>query len=130
MTTPYEIVSTPNAPSAVGPYSQAIKTDSMIFCSGCIPLNPETMKVVEGGVEEQTEQAMKNLTAVVEGAGSALSHVVKTTVFLKNMDDFAKVNAIYTKHFGSAKPARSCVEVARLPLGVLFEIEAIAIPKK
>ncbi|GAA5937642.1 RidA family protein [Sporobolomyces koalae] len=130
MSAPYTTVSTPNAPSAVGPYSQAIKTDSLIFCSGCVPLVPETMKVIEGGVEEQTEQAMKNLTAVVEAAGSDLSHVVKTTVFLKNMDDFAKVNAIYTKHFGQAKPARSCVEVARLPLGVLFEIEAIAVPKK
>ncbi|GAA5961700.1 hypothetical protein JCM5350_003449 [Sporobolomyces pararoseus] len=127
---PYTTVSTPKAPSAVGPYSQAIKTDSLIFCSGCVPLVPETMKVIEGGVEEQTEQAMKNLTNVVEAAGSDLSHVVKTTVFLKNMDDFAKVNAIYTKHFGDAKPARSCVEVARLPLGVLFEIEAIAVPKK
>ncbi|GAA5881175.1 hypothetical protein JCM16303_004826 [Sporobolomyces ruberrimus] len=122
---PYTTVSTPNAPSAVGPYSQAIKTDSLIFCSGCVPLVPETMKVIEGGVEEHTEQAMKNLAAVLEGAGSDLSHVVKTTVFLKNM-----VNAIYSKHFRDAKPARSCVEVARLPLGVLFEIEAIALPKK
>ncbi|GAA6063257.1 hypothetical protein JCM10212_004991 [Sporobolomyces blumeae] len=130
MSQPYSAVSTENAPAALGPYSQAIKTDSLVFCSGCIPLDPATMKVVEGGVEEQAEQALKNLTAVVEAAGSGLDHVVKTTVFLKNMDDFAKINAVYAKHFGSAKPARSCVEVARLPLGVLFEIEAVAVYKK
>ncbi|GAA5939029.1 hypothetical protein JCM1841_001563 [Sporobolomyces salmonicolor] len=125
MSAPYETVATPNAPSAVGPYSQALKTDSLVFLSGCIPLNPQTMKVVEGGVEEQTEQALKNLTAVVEASGSKLSHVVKTTVFLQSM-----VNAVYTKHFGDYKPARSCVEVARLPLGVLVEVEAIAaLPK-
>ncbi|GAA5900632.1 hypothetical protein JCM5296_006732, partial [Sporobolomyces johnsonii] len=90
MSAPYETVATQNAPSAVGPYSQALKTDSLVFLSGCIPLNPQTMKVVEGGVEEQTEQALKNLTAVVEASGSKLSHVVKTTVFLQSMDDFAK----------------------------------------
>ncbi|GAA5877027.1 hypothetical protein JCM1840_007100 [Sporobolomyces johnsonii] len=125
MSAPYETVATQNAPSAVGPYSQALKTDSLIFLSGCIPLNPQTMKVVEGGVEEQTEQALKNLTAVVEASGSKLSHVVKTTVFLQSM-----VNAVYTKHFGDYKPARSCVEVARLPLGVLVEVEAIAVLPK
>ncbi|GAA5982798.1 hypothetical protein JCM11641_004627 [Rhodosporidiobolus odoratus] len=127
---PYETVSTKNAPSAVGPYSQALKTDSLVFLSGCIPLNPETMKVVAGGVEEQTEQAMKNLTAVVEASGSKLSHVVKCTVFIKDMNDFPKINAVYSKHFGDYKPARSCVEVARLPLDVLVEVEAIAtLPK-
>ncbi|GAA5886839.1 hypothetical protein JCM6882_005906 [Rhodosporidiobolus microsporus] len=123
-------VSSPLAPSAVGPYAQAIKTDSLVFVSGCVPLVAETMKVVEGGVEEQTEQAMKNLTAVVEASGCKLNNVVKCTVFIKNMNDFPKINAVYAKHFGEHKPARSCVEVARLPLDVQVEIEAIVlIPK-
>ncbi|KAL8287379.1 hypothetical protein RQP46_003831 [Phenoliferia psychrophenolica] len=126
MSTAYSTVATENAPSAIGPYSQAIKTDSLIFLSGCIPLDPATMKVVDGGVEEQTTQALKNLSAVVEAAGSDLSKVVKTTVFLQSLGDFAKVNAIYAAHFAPYKPARSCVEVAKLPLGVLVEIEAIA----
>ncbi|KAJ6469630.1 Endoribonuclease L-PSP/chorismate mutase-like protein [Mycena vitilis] len=120
------IVSTPNAPSAVGPYSQAIKLGDLLFCSGCIPLDPKTSEVVSGGVEEQTEQAMKNLQAVLEAGGSELNKVVKTTVFLKSMGDFAVVNGIYARVFGDHKPARSCVEVARLPKDVLFEIEAIA----
>ncbi|EMS22849.1 translation inhibitor endoribonuclease [Rhodotorula toruloides NP11] len=127
---PFEVVSTSNAPSAVGPYSQAIKTDSLVFVSGCVPLVPETMKVVEGGIEEQTEQAFKNFQAVVEASGCKLTDVVKTTVFLQSLGDFAKVNAIYSRIFGEHKPARSCVEVAKLPLGVLFEIEGIAqLPK-
>ncbi|BGP01729.1 hypothetical protein NBRC10513v2_005367 [Rhodotorula toruloides] len=127
---PFEVVSTSNAPSAVGPYSQAIKTDSLVFVSGCVPLVPETMKVVEGGIEEQTEQAFKNFQAVVEASGCKLTDVVKTTVFLQSLGDFAKVNAIYSRVFGEHKPARSCVEVAKLPLGVLFEIEGIAqLPK-
>ncbi|KAJ7665473.1 Endoribonuclease L-PSP/chorismate mutase-like protein [Mycena polygramma] len=120
------IVSTPNAPSAVGPYSQAIKLGDLLFCSGCIPLDPKTSEVVSGGIEEQTEQAMKNLQAVLEAGGSELNKVVKTTVFLKSMGDFAVVNGIYARVFGDHKPARSCVEVARLPKDVLFEIEAIA----
>ncbi|GAA5866949.1 hypothetical protein JCM8547_003927 [Rhodosporidiobolus lusitaniae] len=130
MSAPFETVATSGAPSAVGPYSQALKTDSLVFVSGCVPLVPETMKVVEGGVEEQTEQAMKNLTAVVEASGCKLNHVVKCTVFIKDMNDFPKINGVYSKHFGDHKPARSCVEVARLPLDVLVEVEAIvAIPK-
>jgi len=120
------IVSSPNAPAAVGPYSQAIKLGDLLFCSGCIPLDPATMEVVSGGVEPQTEQAMKNLQTVLEAGGSELNKVVKTTVFLKSMDDFGVVNAIYARVFGAHKPARSCVEVSRLPKDVLFEIEAIA----
>jgi len=120
------IVSSPNAPGAVGPYSQAIKLGDLLFCSGCIPLDPATAEVVSGGIEAQTEQALKNMTAVLEAGGSELNKVVKTTVFLKSMDDFAVVNGIYARVFGAHKPARSCVEVARLPKDVLFEIECIA----
>ncbi|KAL5519380.1 hypothetical protein ACEPAH_1063 [Sanghuangporus vaninii] len=120
-------VSTSNAPGAVGPYSQAIKTGNLVFVSGCVPLSPSTGKVVEGGVEEHAKQALANLKAVVEASGSSVDKVAKTTVFLQSMDDFAKINAIYADFFGSHKPARSCVEVAKLPLGVLFEIEAIAV---
>ncbi|GAA6004196.1 hypothetical protein JCM10207_002477 [Rhodosporidiobolus poonsookiae] len=130
MSAPYEVVASASAPGAVGPYSQAIKTDSLLFTSGNIPLDPATMKVVEGGVEAQTAQALKNLTAVIDAAGSSLSHVVKCTVFIKDMNDFPKINAVYAKHFGDFKPARSCVEVARLPLDVLVEIEAIAVLPK
>ncbi|KXN85727.1 hypothetical protein AN958_10910 [Leucoagaricus sp. SymC.cos] len=119
------IVSTPQAPAAIGPYSQAIKVGSLVFCSGCIPLNPETMEIVPGRIEEQTQQALTNLKAVVEASGSELGKVVKTTVFLKNMSDFIAVNGIYANFFGDHKPARSAVEVARLPKDVLVEIEAI-----
>ncbi|TFK42063.1 Endoribonuclease L-PSP/chorismate mutase-like protein, partial [Crucibulum laeve] len=114
------------APAAIGPYSQAIKVGDLLFASGCIPLDPSTMQVVEGGVEAQTEQALKNLKAVVEAGGSELGKVVKTTVFLKSMNDFVTVNGIYEKFFGNHKPARSAVEVARLPKDVLVEIECIA----
>ncbi|GAA5838780.1 hypothetical protein JCM11251_006736 [Rhodosporidiobolus azoricus] len=126
----FSVVNTENAPAAVGPYVQAIKTDSLVFVSGCVPLVPETMKVIEGGVEEQTEQAMKNLTAIVEASGCKLNNVVKCTVFIKNMGDFPKINAVYSKHFGDHKPARSCVEVARLPLDVQVEVEAIVLLPK
>jgi reactive intermediate/imine deaminase len=122
------IVSTTDAPSAIGPYSQAIKVGDLLFCSGCIPLDPATGAVVDGGVEAQTERALANLNlkAVVEAAGSELGKVVKTTVFLKSMDDFVTVNGIYAKFFGNHKPARSAVEVARLPKDVLVEVECIA----
>ncbi|KAJ7657967.1 Endoribonuclease L-PSP/chorismate mutase-like protein [Mycena rosella] len=120
------IVSTPHAPAALGPYSQAIKLGDMLFCSGSIPLDPATAEIVAGGIEAQTEQAMKNMQAVLEAGGSELGKVVKTTVFLKSMDDFGVVNGIYARFFGAHKPARSCVEVSRLPKDVLFEIECIA----
>lgn len=120
------IVSTSNAPAAIGPYSQAIKVGDLLFCSGCIPLDPTTSDIVPGGIEEQTKQVLKNLTAVVEAGGSELGKVVKTTVFLKSMNDFVTVNGIYEEAFGGHKPARSAVEVSRLPKDVLVEIEAIA----
>jgi len=120
------IVSTPNAPAAIGPYSQGIRLGNLLFCSGCIPLDPSTMQIVSGGVEAQTEQVLKNLKAVVEAGGSELGKVVKTTVFLKSMNDFTTVNEIYAKFFGNHVPARSAVEVARLPKDVLIEIECIA----
>jgi len=120
-------VSTPSAPAAIGPYSQAIKAGGFIFASGCIPINPTTGQIVEGGIVEQTEQALKNLKAVVEASGSEIGKVAKTTVFLKDMNDFATVNGLYEEFFGNHKPARSAVEVARLPKDVLFEIECIAL---
>lgn len=120
------IIETKNAPAAIGPYSQAIVTDGMIYTSGQIPLLPETGALLEGGIVEQTEQVIKNLSAVLEAAGSDLTKVVKTTCFLQNMGDFAAFNAVYEKHF-TGKPARSCVEVAALPKGALVEIEVIAI---
>ncbi|KAL4067255.1 Endoribonuclease L-PSP/chorismate mutase-like protein [Scleroderma yunnanense] len=119
-------VSIEAAPAAIGPYSQAIKAGDLLFVSGCIPLVPSTMQIVDGGIVPQTEQALDNLRAVVEGSGSSIGRVVKTTVFLKDMNDFATVNGIYAKFFGDHKPARSAVEVARLPKDVLFEIECIA----
>ncbi|KAI4522074.1 Endoribonuclease L-PSP/chorismate mutase-like protein [Schizophyllum commune] len=120
------IVATPNAPAAIGPYAQGVKVGSLVFASGCIPLDPATGQIVEGGIEAQAHQALKNLKAVVEASGSELGKVVKCTVFMKNMDDFAAVNGIYARFFGEHKPARSAVEVARLPRDVLVEIEAIA----
>ncbi|KJA28442.1 hypothetical protein HYPSUDRAFT_197304 [Hypholoma sublateritium FD-334 SS-4] len=119
-------VSTTQAPAAIGPYSQGIKAGELLFCSGCIPLDPASMQIVPGGVVEQTEQALKNLKAVVEAGGSELGKVAKTTVFLKSMDDFVAVNGVYAKFFGNHTPARSAVEVARLPKDVLVEIECIA----
>ncbi|KAG9046016.1 hypothetical protein FS837_005203 [Tulasnella sp. UAMH 9824] len=120
-------VATTAAPGAIGPYSQAIKAGNLVFASGCIPLDPSTMQVVSGGIEEQTTQSLKNLKAVVEASGSSLSQVAKTTVFLKDMNDFVSMNKIYGEFFGDHKPARSAVEVARLPKDVLVEIECVAV---
>ena len=114
------------APAAVGPYSHAVRSGTLLFCSGQIPLNPETMKVVEGGVEAQTEQVFTNIRAVLDAQGLKLHDVVKATVFLADMRDFQTVNGIYANAFGDHKPARSAVEVARLPLDVKVEIEVIA----
>ncbi|KAI0803282.1 translation initiation inhibitor [Irpex lacteus] len=119
------LVSTSAAPAAVGPYTQAVRVGDVLYTSGSLGLDPSTGKLVEGGVEAQAEQALKNLKAVIEAGGSEVGKVVKTTVFLANMDDFAAVNAIYSKFFGNHKPARSAVQVARLPLNALFEIESI-----
>ena len=118
-------VNTNNAPAAVGPYTQAIITGNLVYTSGQIPLVPETGKLVEGGITEQSEQACKNIMAVLEAAVSDASKIVKTVCFLQNMADFASFNQVYAKYFTSL-PARSCVEVAVLPKGALVEIEAIA----
>ncbi len=123
------IISTDKAPAAIGPYSQAIEVNGMIFTSGVIPINPETNELVTGGIEVQAKQAIGNLKNLLEASGSSCENVVKTTVFIKNMDDFATVNEIYKGYFATDCPARSCVEVARLPKDVLIEIEAIAIVK-
>ena len=120
------VIDTDKAPSAIGPYSQAIEVNGMVYTSGVIPVNPET-GVVPEGVEAQATQAFTNLTNLVEAAGTDMSKLVKTTVFIKEMDDFATINQIYAKFFKEPYPARSCVEVARLPKDVLLEIEAIAI---
>lgn len=118
-------VKTTNAPEAIGPYSQAIIMGNTLFTSGQIPINPETGAIPEG-VEAQAKQALTNVSKVIEAAGSDMSKVVKTTVFIKNMNDFAKINEIYAEFFTEPYPARSCVEVARLPKDVLLEVEAIA----
>ncbi|WP_397374646.1 RidA family protein [Paenibacillus sp. PAMC21692] len=120
-----EIVSTEAAPAAIGPYSQAIKLGGLLFTSGQIPLDA-TGALVAGGIEEQAHQVFRNLQAVLEAGGASLASVVKATVFLKDMNDFATVNGIYASYFGDHKPARSAVEVARLPKDVLVEIEVIA----
>ncbi|WP_090168665.1 MULTISPECIES: RidA family protein [Eubacterium] len=121
-----EIIATDKAPAAIGPYSQAVKVGNLLFTSGMIPINPETNTLVEGGIEVQAEQAFKNIKNLLEAAGSSVDKVVKTVVFIKDMNDFAKVNEIYAKYFTDNYPARSCVEVARLPKDVLIEIEAVA----
>lgn len=122
-----KIISTPKAPQAIGPYSQAIEVNGMIFTSGVIPINPEDGSLVDGTVEEQADQALKNLENLLVESGTSLDKVVKTTVFIKEMNDFSKINEVYAKYFTKDFPARSCVEVARLPKDVLIEIEAIAI---
>ena len=121
-----EIIATSQAPAAIGPYVQGIALDQLVFTSGQIPLDPATMEIVAGGIAEQSEQVMKNLTAVLLAAGSGLDKVVKTTCFLSDMANFSAFNQVYAKHFGETAPARSCVEVARLPKDVLVEVEAIA----
>jgi 2-iminobutanoate/2-iminopropanoate deaminase len=122
-----EAVSTPNAPKAIGPYSQAIKANGFIFTSGQIAFDPATGNIVPGGIEQQTEQVMKNLSAILQAAGSGWDKVIKTTVFLKNMSEFGQMNEVYGKFFKNAPPARSTVEVARLPRDVSVEIDVIAL---
>ena len=121
-----KVISTTNAPAAIGPYSQAIEANGFVFASGQIPVNPETGEIPEG-IEAQAEQVMKNVKNLLEAAGTSVDQVVKTGVFIKNMDDFATINGIYAKYFAKDCPARSCVEVARLPKDVLLEMEAIAV---
>ncbi len=122
-----EIISTENAPGAIGPYSQAIKAGGMLFCSGQIPIDTATGEFVEGGVVEQTEQVLRNLKAVLEAAGAGIANVVKTTVFLADMNDFGAMNEVYAKYFGDDKPARATVQAARLPRDARVEIECIAV---
>ncbi len=121
------VIQTPDAPQAIGPYSQAICTDSLVFVSGQIPLDPHTGEIVEATIEIQTRQVLQNVQAVLEAAGSSLDRVVKTLVFLKNIEDFAAMNAIYAEFFTHEPPARSAVQVAALPKGALVEIEVIAL---
>lgn len=120
------VICTEKAPAAIGPYSQAIEVNGMVYTSGVIPVEPATGEIPDG-IEAQAEQAIKNLMQLLQAAGSRAEQVVKTTVFIKDMNDFAKVNEIYAKYFTGDYPARSCVEVARLPKDVLIEIEAVAL---
>ncbi len=122
-----ERVSTDSAPKAIGPYSQGIKANGFVFCSGQIPANPSTGGLVTGSITDQTKQSLSNVKGVIEAAGSSMNRVVKCTVFLKNMDDFSEMNAEYAKWFSDPPPARAAVEVARLPKDVDIEIEAIAL---
>lgn len=117
-------ISTNNAPAAIGPYSQAIISGNTLFCSGQIPIDPKTGAIPEG-VEAQAEQALTNVKNLIEAAGGKIDNVIKTTVFIKDMNDFGKINEIYAKYFTEPFPSRSCVEVARLPKDVLLEVEAI-----
>lgn len=122
-----KVIQTDKAPKAIGPYSQAIRTDSMIYTAGQIALDPATMELVSGGIEEQTRQVLTNLRSVLEAAGTSIDKVVKTTVFLKDMNDFPKMNTIYAEFFGENPPARSTVAVAGLPKGGMVEIEVVAL---
>lgn len=122
----HTVVSTPHAPQAIGPYSQAVISNGLAFLSGQIPLDPATGKIIEGDITWQTERVIENLKSVLEAAGSSLGQVVKTTVYLKDMDEFAKMNAVYARYFPENPPARSTVEAARLPRDVRVEIDCIA----
>ncbi|MDK2902012.1 MAG: 2-iminobutanoate/2-iminopropanoate deaminase [Thermosediminibacterales bacterium] len=122
-----QAISTKKAPAAVGPYSQAIKAGGFLFVSGQIPINPETGELVTGDIKAQTHQVLKNVKAILEEAGLTMDDVVKATVFISDMDQFAAVNEVYAKYFGDVPPARACVEVARIPKDVGVEVEVIAI---
>ena len=122
-----DIIRTPNAPNPIGPYSQAIRAGGLIFVSGQIPLNPATGQVVEGGISIQTRQVIENLKAILDAAGSSLEKVVKTSVFLTDLDDFSGMNHLYQEYFDEIKPARTTAQVTRLPRGVLVEIDAVAL---
>ena len=123
----HQVIHTDNAPKAIGPYSQAVKAGNLLFVSGQVPFVPETMEIVEGDVKAQTAQSLKNVQAILAEAGLDFSHVVKSTVFIKDMNEFAQINEVYAEFFGENKPARACVEVARLPKDVKVEIELIAV---
>ena len=120
-----KVISTDKAPAAIGPYSQAVEVNGLVFTSGVIPIIPETGELVEGGIEKQAEQAIGNLKALIEASGAKIEDTIKTVVFIKDMNDFAKVNEVYGAFFGESKPARSCVAVAALPKAAKVEIECI-----
>lgn len=122
-----QVIATNDGPKAIGPYSQAIKANGLVFLSGQIPLDPATQQLVAGDVAAQTERVLQNITGILIAAGSSLAQVLKTTVFLKSMNDFAAMNEVYARHFTADPPARSTVEVARLPKDVLVEIDVIAL---
>ncbi|MGW8318821.1 MAG: RidA family protein [Candidatus Promineifilaceae bacterium] len=121
------IIATPNAPAAVGPYSQGVRAGNLVYTAGQVALDPATGKLVEGDIEAQTHQVFRNLQAVLRAAGTDLANVVKTTVFLQDMDHFAAMNQAYAQHFAGQPPARTTVQLAKLPLGALVEIEAVAL---
>ncbi|CAN5547087.1 RidA family protein [soil metagenome] len=123
---PGEIVSTENAPGAIGPYSQAVKLGTLLFTAGQIPLDPETGQIVEGDIKAQTERVMQNIVAILEAAGTSIDGVVKTTCFLTDLGNFAAFNEVYARYMGTNRPARSTVQVAALPAGALVEVETIA----
>ncbi|MDH5721233.1 MAG: RidA family protein [Spirochaetia bacterium] len=120
-----DIIATKDAPSAIGPYSQAVKAGGFIFISGQIPIVPETGEIIEGGIIEQTEQVMLNIDTIIKAAGATLKNTVKTTIYIQNMNDFAQVNEIYSRFFSKHKPARATIEVSALPKNALVEIEAV-----
>lgn len=122
-----EVISTEHGPKAIGPYSQAVKANGLVFISGQVALHPATGQLVEGGISEQTERVLENLRGIVEASGSSMHKAVKVSVFLKDMNDFAAMNDVYSRYFPSAPPARSTVEVARLPKDVRVEIDLIAL---
>ncbi len=128
MKTEKKIIATENAPAAVGPYSQAIATGELVFTAGQIPINPESGQLLTGDIEAQTHRALQNLQALLHAAGSSLAAVVKTTVFMTDLADFKRMNAVYAQYFASEPPARSTVQVAALPLGAQIEIECVALP--
>ena len=121
-----QVISTSQAPAAIGPYSQAIRVGNLLYTSGQIPINPATGSFVEGGIKEQTRQSLSNIKAILEEAGLTMAHVVKTTVFMADMNDFADMNAVYAEFFTEPYPARSAVAVKTLPKGALVEIEVVA----
>ena len=122
-----QIIATEHAPQAIGPYSQAVLAGGFVFASGQIPIDPETSRFVEGGIAEQTEQVLRNVSNLLEAAGTSLARVVKTTVFLADMNDFAAMNEVYARFFGTEPPARSTVQAARLPRDARVEIEVVAL---
>ncbi len=122
-----EVISTKKAPAAIGPYSQAIEVNGLIYTSGMIPIIPETGEIISGGIEEQAKQSLTNVKNLLESVGSDMNKVIKTTVFIKDMNEFSRINEVYATFFEGDFPARSCVEVARLPKDVRIEVEAIAI---